>query len=78
MMECDCGGVLEEGKSCYRSRGDRFSLIIDDVPAFRCMRCGKVLYSEETADKITKLVNRTTRDVKEIISGTPSVNLYDY
>ena len=77
-MECDCGGTLEEGKSCYRSSGEYFSIILDDVPAFRCMRCGKVLYSEETADKVQRLVNRLTRDAKEIVTGTPSVNLYDY
>ncbi|MGL4369198.1 MAG: hypothetical protein ACRCUT_05935 [Spirochaetota bacterium] len=78
MMECDCGGVLEEGKSCYRTRGDSFSLILEDVPAYRCMRCGKVLYTDETAEKIKKLVNRMNRDVKEITTGIASVNLYDY
>jgi hypothetical protein len=77
-MECDCGGVLEEGKSSYRSRGECFSLIIDDLPAYRCMRCGKVLYPEDTVDKIQRLVNRVNRDVKEITSGIPSANLYDY
>lgn len=77
-MECECGGTLEEGKSCYRSSGEHFSLILDDVPAFRCMRCGKVLYSEATADKVQRLVGRITRDAKEIVTGVPSVNLYDY
>lgn len=77
-MECDCGGTLEEGKSCYRTRGENFTLLLDDVPAFRCMRCGKVLFSEETVEKVQRLVNRLTRDSKEIATGTPSVNLYDY
>ena len=77
-MECDCGGVFEEGKSCYRTRGDNFTLILDDVPAFRCTRCGKILFSEQTVDKVQRMVARLARDSKEIATGVPSVNLYDY
>ena len=77
-MNCDCGGALIDGKSSYRVSKKNFSLIIDNIPAFKCKRCDKVLYDEETVDKIQQLVNRIERDAKEIVTGRPSANLYDY
>jgi len=77
-MNCDCGGALIDGKSSYRVSKKHFSLIIDNIPAFKCTRCDKVLYAEETVDKIQQLVNRIERDTKEIVTGKPSTNLYDY
>jgi YgiT-type zinc finger domain-containing protein len=77
-MNCECGGALIDGKSSYRVSKKHFSLIIDNIPAFKCTRCDKVLYAEETVDKIQQLVNRLERDTKEIVTGTPSTNLYDY
>jgi YgiT-type zinc finger domain-containing protein len=77
-MECDCGGVLVAGKSTYRASKKNFSFIFENIPAFKCMRCDKVLFTDETVEKIKKLVNRIERDTNEIISGTPSANLYEY
>jgi YgiT-type zinc finger domain-containing protein len=77
-MDCDCGGALLDGKSSYRVSRKHFTLIIDDIPAYKCTRCDKVLFDEDTVDKIQKLVNRIERDMKEIITGKMSTNLYDY
>lgn len=77
-MDCDCGGALIDGKSSYRVSKKNFSLIIDNIPAFKCTRCDKVLFNEDTVDMIQQMVNRIERDTKHIISGTPSTNLYDY
>ncbi len=77
-MDCDCGGALLDGKSSYRVSRKYFSLIIDDIPAYKCTRCDKVLFDEDTVDKIQKLVNRIERDMKEIVTGKMSTNLYDY
>jgi YgiT-type zinc finger domain-containing protein len=77
-MDCDCGGALIDGRSSYRVSKKYFSLIIDDIPAFKCTRCDKVLFSEETVDGIQKMVNRIERDTKEIITGKPSSSLYEY
>jgi YgiT-type zinc finger domain-containing protein len=77
-MDCECGGALIDGKSSYRVSKKYFSLIIDEIPAFKCTRCDKVLFSEETVDGIQKLVNRIERDTKEIITGKPSSSLYEY
>ncbi len=77
-MDCDCGGALIDGRSSYRVSKKYFSLIIDDIPAFKCTRCDKVLFTEETVDSIQKLVNRIERDTKEIITGKPSSSLYEY
>lgn len=77
-MECSCGGAVTEGKSSYRVSEDNFCFILDNIPAYKCTRCGKVLFSDETVEKIQKLVGRIKRDSSEIVSGRPSVNLYNY
>ena len=77
-MECDCGGVLIEGKTSYRVSKKNFTFIFDNIPAYKCTRCDKVLFDEERADKIQKLVNKIEKETREIVSGEPSTNLYDY
>lgn len=76
-MECSCGGIVVEGKSCYRVSEEHFCFILEDIPAFECQRCGKVLFSDEVVDKIHKLVRKIKRESEEIITGRPSVNLYE-
>jgi len=77
-MECNCGGALIEGKSSYSVSKDNFSFILDNIPAFKCTRCDKVLFDEQVIEKIQRLVNKIERDSGEIVTGKPSVNLYDY
>jgi len=77
-MQCKCGGVLIEGKSTYRTSKKNFSFILENIPAFKCMRCEEVIFSEETKAKIQRLVNKIERDTNEIVTGQASVNLYDY
>jgi|GEM_PF-263484 len=73
-----CGGVLEKGKSSHRAREKYFSLIIEDIPAYQCLRCGKVLFEEETVDRLQRLTRRIKRETEEIVTGKVSPNLYDY
>jgi len=77
-MQCKCGGVLIEGKSTYRKSSKNFTFILENVPSTKCMRCDEVQFSEETKDKIQKMMNRLERDSNEIVTGKPSSNLYDY
>jgi len=77
-MECTCGGALIEGKSTYSISRDNFSFILEDIPAYKCTRCDKVLFTDETVERIQKLVNRIERDSAEIVNGQPSMNLYEY
>lgn len=77
-MQCKCGGVLIEGKSTYRTSKKNFSFILENVPAYKCMRCDEVMFSEAVKDKLQQVVNRIERDTDEIITGRPSANLYDY
>ena len=77
-MECDCGGALIEGMSSYSVSKDYFSFILDNIPAYKCTRCNKVLFDESVVGKIQKLINKIERDSEEIVTGSPSVNLYDY
>ncbi len=67
-----------DGKTTYRVSKKNFSLILENIPAFKCTRCDKILTAEDTSDKIQQLVNRIERETKEIVTGTPSSNLYDY
>ncbi|MFW5861010.1 MAG: hypothetical protein ACOCWZ_02070 [Spirochaetota bacterium] len=78
MMECSCGGVVVEGKSCYRASGERYCYILEDIPAYRCTRCGKVLFEDDVVDRIKKLVNRIERESNEITTGKSSIHSYDY
>jgi len=77
-MECDCGGALIQGKSSHRVSKKHFTFILTDIPAYKCTRCEKILFDDETVEKIQKLVNTIERDSKEIVTGKPSHNLYDY
>lgn len=77
-MECSCGGALIEGRSCYRTDGENFFIIIENIPAFQCTRCGKVLFTEETVERIRRLETRIGRETAEIITGKSSVRSYDY
>jgi YgiT-type zinc finger domain-containing protein len=77
-MQCECGGALLDGKSSHSVSRDNFSIIIDNIPAYKCTRCDRILFDEEVVEKIQKLVNKVERDVNEVISGKPSANLYDY
>lgn len=77
-MQCKCGGVLIEGKSTYRTSKKNFTFILENVPAYKCMRCDEIIFSESANKKIQALVNRLERDTNEIVSGKPSANLYDY
>ncbi len=77
-MQCECGGALVEGKSSYRVSHENFTFIIDNIPAYKCTRCDRVLFREDTAEKIQQLVRRIERDTQVIISGKHSPNLYDY
>jgi YgiT-type zinc finger domain-containing protein len=77
-MECTCGGTVVEGKSSYRVSEDNFCFILDNIPAFKCSRCGKVLFSDDTVERIQKLVGRIRRDASEIVTGQASVRLADY
>lgn len=77
-MECGCGGAVTEGKSSYRVSEDNFCFILDNIPAYKCTRCGKVLFNDDTVEKIQKMINRIKRDSSEIVTGRPSTNLYNY
>jgi hypothetical protein len=77
-MECGCGGIVSEGRSCYRLSKDNFCFIIENVPAFKCARCGKVLFTDDIVEKINKLIKKIERETNEIVTGKPSVNTYDF
>ncbi len=78
MRNCTCGGVLIKGKSSYSVSEDHFTFILEDIPAYNCQRCGKVLFDDETVNRIQKIVRRLKKETKEIITESDSVNLYEY
>jgi YgiT-type zinc finger domain-containing protein len=77
-MNCDCGGVLIKGKSSYSISEDHFTFILEDIPAYRCERCKKVLFDDSTVERIQKIVRRLKRDTNEIVSESHSTKLFEY
>ena len=77
-MHCVCGGTLVKGKSSYRQSMDNFCIILDNIIAYKCNRCDKILFDEDTVEKIQKLINRIERVSNEIVTGMPSLKSYDY
>ncbi len=77
-MECDCGGVLVDYNGSYSISKKNFTFILENIPAFKCMRCDKVLFPDETVEKVQGIVNKIEKEAKEITTGQLSTNLYDY
>lgn len=77
-MQCECGGSLIEGRSCYRVSKESYIFVLEDIPAYKCTKCDKVLFTDDVVQKIQRLVNRIERDSAEIVTGKPSVYTYDY
>lgn len=47
-----CKGTLQEGKAEFMARVGDEIIVIRDVPAFICDRCGEAYYSAEVSQKI--------------------------
>ena len=67
-MQCHCGDKLIEGRSSYRISKNNLCLIIDNIPAYKCQKCGNVLFSSKIIKKINKLVNTAKKEVSEIVT----------
>lgn len=70
-MQCKCGGVLIDGKSTFRRSRKNFSIILENIPAKKCMRCDEVQFSEEVNDKLQALADRIERESSEIVRLKP-------
>ena len=58
-MECFmCKGELEKKKVNYVVDLEKTIIIIKDVPAKVCKKCGEKFYDDETAKNIEKIVNQ--------------------
>ena len=58
-MECFiCKGELEEKKVNYVVDLDSTIIIVIDVPAKVCKKCGEKFYDDSTAKNIEKIVNQ--------------------
>ena len=47
--------------------GDR-PVIVDDVPALICSRCGEVIFDISTVEKIRQMVYGNARPVKSVVT----------
>jgi len=47
-----CKGTLQEGKTEFITRVGDGIIVIKDVPAYICDRCGEAYYTVETSRKI--------------------------
>jgi YgiT-type zinc finger domain-containing protein len=57
-MEClYCEGVPVRNKVSYTAAQRGYHLIIGDMPAWVCERCGESLFDEETVDAIQEMLH---------------------
>jgi YgiT-type zinc finger domain-containing protein len=57
-----CKGVLHEGKTEFLARVHDKVIVIRDVPAFICDRCGEAYFTAETSHKIDGIMEEAHRD----------------
>ncbi len=58
-MEClYCKSTLVRQRVTYTATRKGYHLIIDDVPAWVCARCGEPLYGEQTVDMIQEMLRQ--------------------
>jgi YgiT-type zinc finger domain-containing protein len=75
---CSCGGAVVPGRSTHTLSGDHYTFILEDIPAYKCTRCDRVLFSEDIVERIHALKRRLDRECNEIVTGQPTANLYEY
>ena len=51
-----CKGEMKEGKTEFMARVQDQVIVITDVPAWVCERCGEAWFSLETSEKIDKVM----------------------
>ena len=73
-MQCVfCGGKLKEKKVIFTyDEGDKY-LLVENVPAFVCTKCGEKTYSPEVTDQLLKFARDEFQPVRTI-----EVPVFDY
>jgi len=65
-MECFmCKGELEEKRVDYMEDSDNTIIVIKDVPARVCKKCGEKFYDDSTA----KIIEQKVKEYKEKIAN---------
>ena len=67
-----CKGEMKEGKTEFMARVQDQVIVIKDVPAWVCERCGEAWFSYETSEKIDKVkrdVHAGTICVRPLAAG---------
>jgi hypothetical protein len=67
-----------EVRTSFRKSTKNFTFIMEHVPAAKGTASDDEEVDAEASALIKKLVNTIERDSNEIITGKPSVSLYDY
>ena len=66
-MKCFfCKGTLHSGITDHIVRLKDCVIIIKNVPCEECGQCGEVYYSDETAQKLEKIVNKVKDMVRDV------------
>ncbi len=56
-----CKGALHEGKTEFLVRVQNEVIVVRDVPAYICDRCGEAYFTAETSRRIDAIMDRVHR-----------------
>ena len=66
-MRCDfCGGIVEQKKVTFIHEDNKDYLLVENVPAWVCSKCGERTYSPEVTDKILQFAKKAIKPNKII------------
>ena len=73
-MKCFfCGGRLEKKIVTFYYEEDNKYLLVENVPAEICMKCGEKIYSPQVTDELLKFARDKFKPVKSI-----KIPVFDY
>ena len=73
-MKCDlCEGEYQEKRVTRSYKRDGRTLVIEDVPALVCYRCGDTLLTEDTVKRIQEILdeNKEPQAFAPVFTFTP-------
>jgi len=75
MFECHVCGSKNAKKKLVKEvfTVNNKPVLVEDIPALVCERCGEVIFSRETTEKVRKMVHGEAKPVRSI-----SLDVFEY
>lgn len=66
-MKCFyCKGVMTEGTTVFTAELEKCLVVIRNVPCFECPQCGEVEISDETMQRIERIMETCRKLMQEV------------